>query len=279
LARDYAVCVAQPPGYAHSGAFIELAELVAHGLADLGHNVTAGINQLRPGATPILIGCHLLTSDMMREFPDDTIVLNTEQVHDQLKVKATILEWVKRFETWDYSASNIEVLSRAASRPVRLLRIGYHPALARITSAADPDIDVLFYGSRNERRRTILRGLADEGVKVHSVYGVYGAQRDALVARSKIVLNMHYYDTQIFEIVRVFYLLTNRKAVVSEINARTAIDPAYREGVAGAAYDALIGTCISLLGNESERRALEEKAFSAISSMPQRELLKPLLAG
>ena len=44
------------------------------------------------------------------------------------------------------------------------------------------------------------------------------------IARSKIVLNLHQYDAQVFEIVRVSYLLANRRAVVSERGANPTED-------------------------------------------------------
>src|SRR4029450_4294855 len=100
------------------------------------------------------------------------------------------------------SERNVEALSHETSKPVRLLRLGYHPALARIEPAEKQDIDLLFHGSLNARRRQVLGRLAAEGMAVKSVFGVYGPERDALIARSRIVLNMHYYTTQIFEIVR-----------------------------------------------------------------------------
>jgi hypothetical protein len=55
-------------------------------------------------------------------------------------------------------------------------------------------------------------------------FGAYGAGRDALVARSKIVLSMHYYEPAAFEIVRVAYLLANAKAVVAEVNPGETVD-------------------------------------------------------
>ena len=53
--------------------------------------------------------------------------------------------------------------------------------------------------------------------------GVYGAQRDEFIARSKIIINV---SSQVnFEIVRVSYLLANRKAVVCVVdNQKLQID-------------------------------------------------------
>jgi hypothetical protein len=54
------------------------------------------------------------------------------------------------------------------------------------------------------------------GLRVESAFGCYGEERDALIARARIVLNVHYYESKVFEVVRVSYLLANRKCVLSE---------------------------------------------------------------
>ena len=43
-----------------------------------------------------------------------------------------------------------------------------------------------------------------------------GADRDALISESRAVLNLHYYDSQIFQQIRAFYPLTNRIPIISE---------------------------------------------------------------
>ena len=59
-------------------------------------------------------------------------------------------------------------------------------------------------------------------------FNAYGGKRDALIARAKVVLNIHYYAAQVFEIVRVSYLLANSKAVVTEIGPDTDLDETER---------------------------------------------------
>jgi hypothetical protein len=51
---------------------------------------------------------------------------------------------------------------------------------------------------------------------VHHAYDVWGPARDELIARAKVVLNLHYYEAAIFEQVRVSYLLNNEALVISE---------------------------------------------------------------
>ena len=101
--------------------------------------------------------------------------------------------------------------------------IGYVPELTRIAPAPE-DIDVLFYGALSERRYAVLRDLHDRGLRVKWLLGAFGASRDAWIARSKIVINVHYWEAKIFEIARVSYLLANRRAVVSERGADPTLE-------------------------------------------------------
>ena len=76
---------------------------------------------------------------------------------------------------------------------------------------------------------------------------------------------MHFYPTKIFEIVRVAYLLSNGKAVVSECGPDTAIDSDIREGVAAVPYEDLHDTCLRLVRDVSLRRALEYCGYNIIA--------------
>jgi hypothetical protein len=177
---------------------------------------------------------------------------------------------VKNFEVWDYSTRNIEKLEEIGVNKVKLFKIGFQKELARLDKSKKKDIDVLFYGSVNERRRDILDKLVAKGLTVKTLLGVYGRERDELVERSKLVLNHHYYNSQIFEIVRVFYLLTNSVAVVGEVNESTSIDTMCREGIYAAKYDDLVAGCIELVKDDSLRQRIQVKALNSISKYPQK---------
>ena len=60
-----------------------------------------------------------------------------------------------------------------------------------------------------------------------------------LIARAKVVLNLHHYASHIFEVVRAFYLMTNGKAIVGEVSPTTSGDPDYANGFRAAADDLL----------------------------------------
>lgn len=275
---QYNLCIVSPEGYIHSAAFAELAELVAFGLRDLGHAAVININRTFGDARNILIGCHLLNPTHMHELPKDSVVLNTEQLARENNAWTdNVCRWASGFETWDYSERNLECLRSICAQPPRLLRIGYHAQLARINRHQEKDIDVLFYGSVGARRQHVIDALRATGLRVEVLFGVYGRERDAVIARSRVVLNMHHYYSQIFEVVRVFYLMTNAKAVVSEVGDNTAIADCYAGGIQPAAYADLADSCVRLVAHEARRRELEAQALDTIMKLPQHEVMRELV--
>lgn len=272
------ICMIKPDGYPHSAAFTELADLIHYTLLDIGHTSTISVNNTFPDARNIIIGCHLLNPQLIAHIPRSSIILNTEQIYrDDTAWNENIFEWVSHFETWDYSEKNILKLKEIGIGTAKLLQIGYHPRLARISKLPMQDIDVLFYGSVNDRRASVLTGLQAAGLKVKAVFGVYGNERDQLIASSKVVLNLHYYNSKIFEIVRTFYLMTNSKAVVSEVDKDTSIADFYREGIYPSEYEHLVESCQKLIEDNTTRELVEKRALEAISKLPQKEFLLPLL--
>jgi hypothetical protein len=271
----YAVVIVSPPGYPHAEAFREVAESVVAALRDLGHDAVPARDFAAIDRRAIVFGANLLERAGL-EPPADAILYNLEQVTpDSPWFPAAMLERLRRHAVWDYSAANVARLA-ALGIAATLVPIGYHPVLARIERAAE-DIDVLFYGSLNPRREAVLDALEARGLQVASVFGVYGAERDALIARAKLVLNVHYYEARVFEIVRVSYLLANRRCVVSETGAEPAEEAAWSDGIAFAPYEGLVDTCVALAASRSERRRLAEAGHARFAARPLAPILQALL--
>lgn len=271
----YCVSIIHPPGFRHAGAFAEVAQTLVHGLRGLGCRAVVAENAVDPEGTTIMLGAFLLSSQQAQALPPSCIVYNFEQIvpgSPGLGPVATHL--MARFEIWDYSRRNLTALrARLPGGRFRHVPLGYVPALTRIPAAPQQDIDVLFYGSLNARRQAVLRDMETAGLRVATGFGLYGAERDALIARSKLVLNMHYYESQIFEIVRVSYLLANRVAVVAECNPATEIDEDLREAVAGVPYARLTAECRRLLGDEAARASLAERGFRRMAARDECAIL------
>lgn len=264
----------RPKGYLHSEAFREVAEALMYGFRQLGHKSAILENTVDPRVTNVVLGAHLLGERDMAALPPGTIVYNLEQLGSS-HLSDAYYRLAEQYQIWDYSPINLEIWNnRTCALPPVLVEIGCSPELTRVASASTQDIDVLFYGSINEKRLAILRQLEEAGVRVHTVFGVYGKDRDALIARSKIVLNLHGYDAKLFEIVRVSYLLANSKAVVSE----AAFDMgAYESAVAAFTYEGIVQGCIDLLEDDKKRVELEERGYQFFRERDITQILRQVL--
>jgi hypothetical protein len=272
---QFAVAIVSPPGYLHGEAFREVAEALHYALLALGHDSLL-TDRLDYDRQTIVLGSNLLAHYGL-EPPDNAILYNFEQVYEGSPwLTPALLAAFRRRRVWDYSQANIERLAAWDVPRLNHVPVGYVPELTRI-AAVPEDIDVLFYGSRSPRRSAVLDALRARGFRVESLFGVYGAGRDAVIARSKIVLNMHLYEAEVFEIVRVSYLLANGRAVVSERGSNPAEDADLASGIAFAAYDELVDRCVELLGDDHTRRALGRRGFQAFSARNQAAIVGEVL--
>jgi SAM-dependent methyltransferase len=272
----FQITLVRPDRFPHTEAFREVAETLQCGLRSIGHSAEIRENVCDASATNIVLGAHLLSAQQVLALPDRSVLYNLEQL-GWPNLPQQFYEAARRHQVWDYSPINIaKWKAMDCVRSPILVPLGYVPELTRIVPSHVQDIDVLFYGSLNERRSNVIQGLRDAGVKVQTSFGVYGKERDELIARSKIVLNVHFYEAKIFEIVRVSYLLANSKAVVTEYSS-DSYDIGLSDAVACCPYDALVETCLSLLQDEPKRRQLQSNGFRWFSQQKESEILSTAL--
>lgn len=265
------IWIVTPPGYVHSGAFEEFALALSEGLRELG--VAAPIVHRRPAGETIVLGANLLPALSDRP-PRRAILFNLEQLSPGSPWwSERYLDLLRRRPVWDYSARNVALL-RSMGIAATLCEVGHADALRRIVPRETRDIDVLFYGSVNDRRRAALLALEDAGLRVVALFGIYGAARDDYIARSRIVLNLHYDEGRLFEVVRVSYLLANGCCVVSETGDDPEAERAYEGAVAFTSYEGIVPTCLALLRDEARRRALGANGLALMQSRRQADALR-----
>jgi hypothetical protein len=165
---------------------------------------------------------------------------------------------------WGYSKSNEEHVLRLGV-PFHFVPFGYAPYYEDIFQKhtegkkLPQDIDVLFFGNLSERRRRILDELVRRGLCVHIVSRgnpAHGEKLDELIARSKIVLGIHYFEepqAQIADLARLDHLLSNRVFVIHERPSSFAADPAFEGNVTTCKYADIFDTCAHFLANPEER--------------------------
>ena len=276
------ICIFRPTKkYIHHLAFLEIAELLHYSILDLkiGSKITFNTINTRSDVKNIIFGAHHIKEEMIGSVPKNSIVFNTEQlesIHKDFKKRISLL--INRgIELWDYSRHNLDFLRKDLNIEGKLFEIGYQKNLQRINIEEKKDVDVLFYGLLNERRKLIIDNLIKQKIKVKHLFGVYGEDRDKWIGKSKLVLNLHMYESKIFEIIRVFYLLTNGIPVVSEIDKDTKFNNDYLDGIKKSNYNEIENNIINLLNNDEERSSLGEKGFKIITKYPQYIFTKSIL--
>jgi hypothetical protein len=275
--KDYCIWVVSPPGYVHSHTFNELALGLNCAFHTLGINAPIVYNFEKITAYPIILGCNLIPSMGFVKLPKTSILYNLEQILiGSPWITENYLNLLRSYEVWDYSKQNICELLKLGIANVKYCGIGYVPELTRIKPAPS-DVDFLWYGSLNERRAHILQQLHNMGFKVKILFGVYGEQRDSFIAKSKIVLNIHFYESKVLEIVRIYYLLANKRFVISERGKDQELEEPIRDGLVITDYNNLVEECAKYLREDALRNEIAEKGFSRITSFSQVQFLRDVL--
>jgi hypothetical protein len=255
----------------HAQCFLEVAHLLRYGLEDLGYQVIFG-NGLQKDSLNIVLGYHLLWG---KRLPNgyNCIIYQLEQLSEKEEWQCPFLETLRSpCIVWDFSEENIRFLAQRGIRAI-YKPIGFHPKMQRVAHHPVKDVDILFYGSMNERRQRVLAELAKR-FNLKSLFGAYGEQRDVWISRSKIVLAVHFYETKLYDEVRLSYLLNNKVFTVVE----DSLHKKYEDFIVYADYDRLVETCEFYLQNESLRIKAAEKAYRCFSQYPEREFLKTALS-
>lgn len=271
------VCLIQPGGYIHSLGLLEVCQLLAASFESLGWRAKLTVNQLEDQALNVVVGYHLLRPEDAALFAGRRVVVyqleQATQGEDWLTAERLGL-LAAASAVWDYSPENIAALRRSGIGRVRELKLGFHPALRKIAQREESakDVDVLFYGSMNQRRARVLDALSRR-CRVKTLFGVYGQERDRWIARSRIVLNIHHYASRIMEQVRLSYLLNNECFVISE----EAEHNPFGDGIVLAPYGELADRCERYLKEPEARRASAARGFELFQQRPMTSELAPLL--
>ena len=125
--------------------------------------------------------------------------------------------------TIDYSFANLRFYPHSIKNKIRyfdifkLIDYAYKNYITTILTK-DKDIDVLFIGTINTRRRNIIDNLNMRlNTSIVEVANIFGDELVELLQRTQIVINLHYYHNCILEVFRIFDILQNSRCnIISE---------------------------------------------------------------
>ena len=270
----------------------EAAEAIHYGLLEAGYDsvLTTSLEQLHafPDRRKVIFALrldallreHFPSADWREIIADRDIVYNPKQLRDDLVDRTyEIGEIIAERTIWDSSITNIRRLRKRDARQAVFVPLGYVDALRRIPRA-DYATDVMFFGRVTPRRERVLRALRESGLKC-DFYDqhrrIWGRERDELIGRSRIIVNIYADDDKHFEAFRVSYLLTNGKCVVSE-NSEDPAESLYAEAAVFCDYDQIVETCGRYAADDRLLREREEIAVEMMRSLRQAAILHEVLA-
>lgn len=226
------LCILQPAGHVHALGFIDQARFFRYQFRRLGAEVSIGKNRLRHDAINFVFGSHAGFDESLKA-RFRCVFVNLEQLGaGGAAVAPAYLHLLATSAVVDYDSANVQAyrgadltvgltanLTAGRSAEVPLVSFGHAPYLhdEHVLPLEQRPIDVLFYGSTNERRLQLLRQIEATGCKVGMLkFGIFGPERDEEIRRAKAVFNCHFYDTARFEQARAFQCLSLGTPMVSE---------------------------------------------------------------
>lgn len=194
-------------------ALLEAAEYIHYKCLALGYRSELAINKYEANGLNIIFGAHISPANTPA-FPRNTVIFNTEQLPENSAWNNQVYKNVlDNNYIWDYSPINLDLVEH---KNKSLIDFHYENKLQRIDSEKEKVIDLFFYGSLNNRRVDLIKKLESTGLRIRVANNCYGIERDRILSVSKAVLNLHYYDSQIFQQIRCFYPLINGIPIFSE---------------------------------------------------------------
>jgi hypothetical protein len=269
----------------HAPIFYELIELVSNCLQAAGIKVTCTTNVIDPDHLNVIVGHTIvLPPELFQRIHKQTrnyyIIFQMEALSDLKGVlpnRPAYFDFVRgATQVWDYSLENRRYLLQRGVTNVHYIPIGYSASLERVAKNGEQNIDVLFYGAPAARRIRIIEQLRRGGINAELIAGAYGPVRNDYIARSKILLNIHQFETAQFEPIRVSFLLNNQRFVISE----TSADNPYGEGIVICNYEDIVERCHYYLkpGMECERKSIAISGYERLKQIPMAESMITALA-
>ena len=89
-----------------------------------------------------------------------------------------------------------------------------------------------------------------------------------------MVINIHFYESKVMEIVRLAHLLANKKFIISERGQDREMEHPFEEGIAFSDYDLLPEACLHYIEQPKKREKIASRGHEIFRKYCQVEFLK-----
>lgn len=128
---------------------------------------------------------------------------------------------IKSEEVWEYTNLTSDIYSKYCGGKLKYTPMPFVLTKEISSNNLDRDnwnnlkYDIFFYGNKNMRREKILNELS-KYFKIKIGWGIYGEKKIEYMLKSKIILNLHYYEEAGLETCRYNEILNYNRLIVSE---------------------------------------------------------------
>lgn len=216
----------------------------------------------------------IICPQIYRGFPRRVFAMQMEQTVSCRWLNESYISILSEAQAvFDYSLSNIEHFGNRDELGGKLfyyLPIDYLEGEAPDSACDEKEIDVLFYGDDSAERRALILDKLKESFKIKVVNNIFGEDMLRLVRKSKIILNIHYYEGALLETTRIYEVLSqNSSLIISERSADLFEDKKLEnvvDFVEIGDIDALKARIGYWLSHEDERKAKVKANNELLSS-------------
>ena len=145
--------------------------------------------------------------------PKGAVIYNFDLPIVHFSTDAMRVAAARASEVWEFSERYVDAWRRIGVT-AKHVPVGYHPSMTRF-ERREPDIDVVFSGSINSRRWAVFEALKHAGLSV-AFAPADRAVRDALLARARASINLLFYPSGVYPVLRAAHLLANDVPYVGE---------------------------------------------------------------
>jgi len=253
------------PDYIHSRVFDNVAGAFDGALRDMGWHDDLGV--------PLIFGANIvgMYPKLVKDIRPEAIIVQLEARGSPWLEHLDYLRLLDRHPVLEYDAAMVSRWRNAKHCPIR-----YHRSLTRLRQDVEKTNDVLFYGGINSRREEILKAVLGTGLRCCFLDHRHWDQRDNMIERSKVALNIHYYREAPLEMVRLSYLLANGAFVLSEGSGGDYQMESMMAFVASQP-DEIVRACQHWARQDNERALVARNGFQRFQQMRQEDVLRACL--
>ncbi|UYA61028.1 hypothetical protein NAL19_2935 [Pectobacterium sp. F1-1] len=244
------IVIMQNVGNMSSLGFLDAALFYKYQIEKMGRFVTLTKNRLVFDSINIIFGANDVIPENWNKYC--CLFVNLEQLTDGgFNASDEYKELIKEATVIDYSVLNINNLKN--KKNIYHVPFGYASYLdIDVQPIENREIDILFIGSMNEKRKRIIQIIESTGLSVSTFDSpLYGPEKDYFIKNAKCVFNCHYYDSSLFEEVRAFNVLSQSTPFISLIDDDEIIPTQYKDSVVFVKEDELVNYFRDVFGTSS----------------------------